>query len=152
MAERQRLNLDLDSLFPGDTFTVGTSSVLIKPLGIKQISVLAKKLKGVGKILAEENVTWDNFQEPENLVKLVTIVLDTFPEVLEEASNIAIDDIELLPVDMVIDLVNKIIEVNLASKEKLEGNFKSLAGKFSALMKETTKTDQKSKSPKQSKN
>jgi hypothetical protein len=152
MDERQRLNLDLDSLFPGESFTVGSTTVFIKPLGIKQIALIAKKIKGLGNLLNEEKITWDNFQQPENLVKLVTIILDNFPEVLEEASNIAIEDIELLPVDMIVDLLNKVIEVNLASKEKLEGNFKSLAGKFSALMQETTKTTPKSKSQKQSKN
>ena len=50
MAERQRLNLDLESLFPGDTITIGYQTVDIKPLGIKQLAVISRKLKGFGNL------------------------------------------------------------------------------------------------------
>lgn len=128
--ERTRLNLDLEALFPGDTLTIGDQTIDIKPLGIRQLAIIARKLKGFGKVLQEEGVTWDNYNQPENLLKLAVILLEQFPEVLEEGSNIAVEDLQDLPIDIVVEILDKVIEVNMKSKEKLEGNFKSLAGKF----------------------
>lgn len=144
--KRQRLNLDLESLFPGDTITIGEQTLDIRPLGIKQLATIAKKLKGFGKVLADEGVTWENYNQPENLIKLASVLLDQFPEVIEEGSNIAIEDLQLLPIEIVVEILDKVLEVNMKSKEKLEGNFKSLAGKFNLIQ------TPKGKSPKQSKN
>jgi NTP pyrophosphatase (non-canonical NTP hydrolase) len=127
---RVRLNLDLDSLFPGDTITIGEQTIDIRPLGIQALAICARKLKGFGALLEKEGVTWDNYNRPENLLKLATILLEQFPEVLEEASNIHIDDLKELPLDVIVEILNKVIEVNIASKEKLEGNFKSLVEKM----------------------
>ena len=145
MAERQRLNLDLESLFPGDTITIGNQTVDIKPLGIKQLAVISRKLKGFGTILADDGVDWENYNQPNNLIKLATVLLDQFPEVLEEASNIAAEDLQQLPLDIVVELLDKVLEVNMKSKEKLEGNFKSLAGKFEMIQQPTPKSQKRSK-------
>jgi len=145
--ERTRLNLDLEALFPGDTLTIGKQTVDINPLGIRQLAIIARKLKGFGKVLADEGVDWENYNTPENLIKLAVILLDDFPEVLEEGSNIALEDLQELPIDVVVEILDKVIEVNMKSKEKLEGNFKSLAQKFNL----TTKAV-KPKSQRRSKN
>lgn len=140
--ERTRLNLDLDSLFPGDTLKIGEQTVDIRPLGIMQLATIARKLKGFGKILEEDKVTWDNFNEPENLLKLSVVLLDQFPDVLEEASNIAAEDLKTLPLDVVVEILDKVLEVNMKSKEKLEGNFKSLTDRLNlepAKQKKVTK-------------
>ena len=146
MAERQRLNLDLESLFPGDTITIGNQTVDIKPLGIKQLAVISRKLKGFGSVLADDGVDWENYNQPNNLIKLATVLLDQFPEVLEEASNIAAEDLQQLPLEIVVELLDKVLEVNMKSKEKLEGNFKSLAGKFEMIQQPTAKSQKRSKS------
>ncbi len=144
--ERTRLNLDLESLFPGDTITIGTQNVDINPLGIRQLAVIARKLKGFGKILADDGVSWKNYNTPENLIKLAVILLDDFPEVLEEASNIALEDLQELPIDVVVEILDKVIEVNMKSKEKLEGNFKSLAQRFNLTKTAKPKLQKRSKS------
>ncbi len=131
--ERQRLNLDLESLFPGDTIIIGDNTLDIRPLGIKQLAIIARKLKGFGVILNEDGITWDNYNQPENLIKLAVILLEQFPEVLGESSNIAIEDLHELPIDIIVELLDKVIEVNMKSKEKLEGNFKSLAERFNLM-------------------
>jgi len=148
MAEikRQKINVDLESLFPGDTITIGDQVLIIRPLGLKQLSTIAKKLKGFGEVMAGQGVTWDNYNSPENLLKLATTILDQFPDVLEEGSNIDVEDLQNLPIDTIVEILDKVIEVNMKSKEKLEGNFKSLAGRFGMVKGE------KDKSPKQSKN
>ena len=129
--ERQRLNLDLESLFPGKAHKIGTCTVDIRPLGILKLATITRQLKGFGKVLGEEGVSWENYSDPENLLKLATILLEQFPSVLEEASNIAIEDLQELPLELIAELLDVILDVNLESKEKLTKNFKSLAGKFS---------------------
>jgi len=131
--ERQKLNLDIDSLFPGDTLDICGNTVDIRPLGIKQLAVTARKLKGFGTTLDSEGVNWENYEQPENLLKLAIVLLDQFPEVLSEASNIDIDDLQSLPIDIVVEILDKVLEVNMKSKEKLEGNFKSLASKLNLV-------------------
>ena len=138
--KRQKLNLDLDSLFPGNTVAIGTSVAVIKPLSIKQIATLAKKIKGIAGILSEADITWDNFQKADKLVDLIVILLDNCPEVIEEATNIDIDDINVMPIELVFEIINAAVNVNLESKEKLEGNLKSLAEKFSNLVEATNPT------------
>lgn len=131
--ERQRLKIDLESLFPGKTLKIGDQSVVIKPLGLEQLATIGLQLKGIGSILQESGVTWDNYNNPENIAKLAIILLQQFPDVLEEASNIHIDDIKPLPPEYIISIIDKVIEVNLESKEVLEGNFKSLVTKFEQI-------------------
>lgn len=128
--ERIRLTADLESLFPGDSISIGDQTIVISPLGIKKLATIAKKLKGFGKILSDEGVDWDNYNQPENLLKLAVLLLDQFPEVLEEGSNIAVEDLERLPIDIVVEILDKVLEVNMKSKDNLLGNCKNLAEKF----------------------
>lgn len=131
--DRQRLNLDLEALFPGDTIKIGETSVDIRPMGVFQLSVLSRKLKSFIKTLADEGVTWDNYNTPDNILKIATLLLEQFPEVLEEASNIHIDDLKELPIEVIIQIIDKVVDVNLKSKSALEKNFKSLVTKFKAI-------------------
>lgn len=127
---RQSLNLDLDSLFPGESLTIGNTSIIIRPLGFEQIATLTKKLEGIGTLLTEKGVTWENYTKPENMFKLANVVLTNFPEVLEEASNVNMEDLKKVPLEVIVSIVDKVISVNLKSKETLVKNFKSLTEKF----------------------
>ena len=140
---RQKLNLNLDELFPGDTLKIGNQTVHIKPLGIEQLSIISKKLKGFTAILAEEDITLDNYNEPANLVVLSSLLLEQFPEVLEEASNIELSDLKQLPLDIILEVVSKVIDVNLASRDSLTKNFNNLIGKIN--LQETQKKQKSSK-------
>jgi NTP pyrophosphatase (non-canonical NTP hydrolase) len=128
--ERTRLKLNLDELFPGDSLEIGGQVVVIKPLGIRQLTEISRKLDGFGTMLSQNDVTWDNYNEPQNITKIATLLLQHAPEVLEEASNIDKEDLLDLTPDIITEILDKVLEVNLASKEKLEKNFKSLAAKM----------------------
>ena len=138
MTEKQTLSVDLDSLFPGSTFSIGDQSIVIKPLGIEQISVISKKLTGVVEILSEQGVTMETFNTAENLFKLTVVLVANFPDVISEAANLEIADVKRLPIEVLVPLVDKIIEVNLKSKESLEKNFKSLIKRFSQVEEKIT--------------
>lgn len=138
MIERQRLNVDLQELFPGGTITIGTQTLNIRPLGIRQLTGILAKIKGLGTVLTEDGITWDNYRDPTNFVKISTVLSKQFPESLEEASNIALEDLQELPIEVIVSILDKVIEVNMKSKEALLKNFDSLVKKFS-LMKPTKK-------------
>ena len=123
---RQKLTVDLESLFPGGTVEVGTQSLVIKPLGLEQISEISKRLTGVTKLLEKVGVTFDNWNNPESMLKIAGVLFDNFPDVLEEAANLDISDIKRMPIGLIAQIVDKVIEVNLESKELLLKNFGSL--------------------------
>jgi len=141
---RQTLTIDLDSLFPGATVTIGTQVLTVKPLGLEEISDISKKLVGISGILAEQKITLKNFNTAENIPKLAIVLIDNIPSVLEEASNIALADLKKLPLEPIVDILTKVIEVNIKSKESLEKNFKSLI----SLLFPTPKEETKDKGPK----
>ena len=93
-------------------------------------NVCSRKLKGIGAVLKEEGVDFENYNQPENLLKLAVALLEHSPSVLEEASNIALEDLQELPIELIVAILDKVIEVNMKSKEALEGNFKRLAGRL----------------------
>lgn len=128
--ERQTLSLDLDALFPGESLEIGNQSIIIRPLSIEQIATISKQLKGFGSILSGLGVTWDNYDSQESLYQIVTIVLENFPDILEEVVNVKIEDLKVLPLEPIVQMVDKAIEVNLKSKDALTKNLKSLTEKF----------------------
>ncbi len=128
--KRQTLSVDLDQLFPGESLEIGGQSVIIRPLNIEQIATITKQLKGFGSILSEEGVTWENYKEPAYMFKIAVVILENFSDVLEEASNIDISDLKKLTLELIVKIVEKVISVNIKSKDNLEKNFKSLAKMF----------------------
>jgi hypothetical protein len=137
--KKQKLNLDLEALFPGSALTIGNESIIIRPLNIEQLAILSKKVSGLGSILSEKNITIENFNTPENLFHLAVIALDNVPDVLEEASNVDIESLKQLPLTIIVEIIEKIISENMKSKEVLEKNFKSLIEKFQTPVKEIPK-------------
>jgi hypothetical protein len=128
--KKQKLNLDLEALFPGSPLIIGNESIIIRPLNIEQLAHISKKISGLGKILTEKNITIENFNTPENLFHLAVIALDNVPEVLEEAANVEIESLKQLPLEIIVQIIERIISENLKSKDGLEKNFKSLIEKF----------------------
>lgn len=142
--ERRRLEVDWDSLFPGDVVQIGNTQIDIPPLSLLQLARVTRILKGFGSLLAEQGITWDNYQDQSNIVIIASILLDQFPEVLSEASNIALEDIERLPIDSIVSILSTVIEVNLKSKDNLEKNFKSLTKKLEIMTKKPVRRKPKS--------
>jgi len=132
--ERQRLKVDLLELFPGDTLKIGEQTLMIRPLGAGQIATIIKKFKALTESLKKDDVTWENYNEPESLLKIATKIIDDFPEILEESSNIASEDLQELPIEVIVQILDKVIEVNMAAKDSLVGNFTSLMGRFTKMI------------------
>lgn len=130
---RTRLTFDLDALLPGDVFTIGDQDVMIRPLGLLQYKTITSKLKALIGELSAAGVTRENFKQPESIVTIAEVLLTKFPDILEEVSNIAMEDLELLPLEVIVSLVDKCLEVNMRAKDSLLGNWMSLMGKMEKL-------------------
>lgn len=125
-----RLTDDLDKLFPGDEVTIGTQKIPIKPLGVGKLASISRKLKKFGESLGKEGITWDNYNEKKHVIMIATRLLEEFPDTLQDATNIHMDDLVELPIEVIVELLVVVVNVNLASKESMEKNFKSLAERF----------------------
>ena len=132
-SERQRLDLDLDSLFPGEEYTIGKNKIKIRPFGADQLSDILKKLEELGGIITSAGITWDNLQSPDKFLKLTIIIFDHFPELIEEATNVHVDDIKKLPLEIIMELLDRIFAVNLASKDNFAKNWQSLTKSFTEI-------------------
>ena len=95
---------------------------------------LAPAIEDFIQSLKKDDVTWENYNEPESLLKIATKIIDDFPEILEESSNIASEDLQELPIEVIVQILDKVIEVNMAAKDSLVGNFTSLMGRFTKMI------------------
>ena len=136
--KEQRLNIEWDEIFPGEELDVAGCKVQIVPLGIKQRAQCTMRLRTLGTELAESGVTWENYSDPSSLISLTSVILEKCPDLLAEASSIAQEDIERLPLEYAVLILEKVIAVNTKSKSVLEKNFGSLAGTIAALMTPST--------------
>ena len=158
MAEKKvykSLGIDFSSLFPSETFDVMEGcSVEIKPMSLVQFASVSKQLKTFLTSLKEKGVHFSpvlssdgeviqpiNFNTPENIIEIASTALTNFPELLEETSGINKEDLEQLPLDIIINLIDVIIIVNLKSKDKLLGNWRSLVGKIPLVSNLTQKKE-----------
>lgn len=130
MTQRQSLSVDLDALFPGTSVMIGDQPIIIRPLGLEQLSILSKQAIAVAELLSNKGITWENFNVPKNLAIIAVTLLQSAPELLEEASNIELADLKKLPIELIVVIVEAIITENLKAKDGMEKNLQSLIKKF----------------------
>lgn len=133
MSEKISFNVDWDALFPGKDFTIGNFTHNVKPLNIETISKITKKIKALIPMFQKENITIDNANSPEKIIKLAEILIDNAPEVISDATMIDIESIAKFPPQCLLELISITVEVNMESKETLEKNFKSLTTALQGL-------------------
>jgi len=134
MKEKTKLNLDIEALFPFSLFKIGEQEIKIYPLDISQIAYMLKKFNTLIPTLQNKGISFENYNQPENIISLVGLILDEAPEILAEASNIELESIKQLPLEYSIDLLSVIIDINLKSKSSLMGNFSTLSTKVMSLL------------------
>jgi hypothetical protein len=145
MKERNRIKLNLETLFPGQKVEIAGNSITILPLNFEQLSSVSRDALAITKSLTDQGVTLKNFSEPGNILILAITLLREAPSILEEASNISIEDLNLLPPGEIVKLVSAIIDVNLQSKNDLMGNLNSLIKKLTPEVEEVAQTNQTNK-------
>lgn len=133
MSNRIKLTADLDALLPGEDFTIGDQTIVIKPLSLSQVKTIIGRVNLFVAECASNGVSISNIEEPDKFVVAAEIVVTKFPDILEELSNIDSEDLQKLPIDIAVSLLDKCLSVNMKSKDSLMGNFKSLAVKMNQL-------------------
>lgn len=153
--EKPRLNLNLDSLLPGESLPIGNTTVIIRPLGLLQIKFITKRISTIFSSFKEKGITFSttrqefpdvdnpgkmavyaippNYREPDHLVTIAETLVADFPDVLSEVSGIHMDDLDILPLETIVSIIDKCLDVNLKSKESLMGNWQSLTEKLEKM-------------------
>ena len=126
MSEPTRLKIQWDNLFPVDTFTIGDTDVPVKPMSFACLAGVLSELKGFNKILADNDINLGENVSPNDMLSIASLLVDKFPGALSRASNIHPEDIAEMPLDIVVGLLAKTIEVNMKSKDSMIKNFKGL--------------------------
>ena len=130
MAELTRITESIEELFPGGVVRIGDQQIAIRPLGLGAVASISKKAKEIGIALELEGVTFDNCKDQKSIITIATLILGQFPDILEKVTNIDQEDLNKLPIEVIVTIVDKVVEVNLKSKESLEKNFESLMKKI----------------------
>ena len=125
----------ISSLFSVSQVSIGDEEVTIRPLALIQWIELISKVNAMTDKFSEAGINWTNYQSNESLVKLVSIILSNFPEVLENATGIAQEDLVELPIEVLVDLLSAVIEINIKSKDVLLKNSQRLTEMFKGLEK-----------------
>ena len=136
MSGKVNFDVDWDSLFPGEVFTVGTHKHNVVPLDLQGISLILRKIKTILPLIKSEGITIENFSKNENLIKLIPILMDHAPDIISEATGINIESLVKFKPQYLLELVTIAVKVNMDSKESLEKNFESLIEVFQSLQTE----------------
>lgn len=136
MSNKVSFDVDWDSLFPGEEFSIGSVKHNVTPLDLEGISLVTRKIKSILPLLKVEKITFKNFSEPENVVKLSAILSDHAPEIISDVTGIELTSLAKFKPQFVLELITIAIKVNIDSKESLEKNFESLTKALQNLPKE----------------
>ena len=132
MSERKKNDMlpltseDWDMLLPGTPVQLGKSTRVIRPLGVTALKTVISQAMVLLPQLRELGITADNYETPENLLKLADIIWTAIPEVLAEASGLCVEDIKRLPLSAAANVLAVVITVNVESQDSLTKNLKAL--------------------------
>ena len=125
---------DWDLLLPGKVVTLGNTILDVKPLGLEDLGSIIRRVSTIRDDLSKSGLTLENYSKGEGLMKLTTILVEKIPDVLSDATGVAVEDIRKLPLTMTMSLLSAVIEVNLQSQEGLLKNFETLAENVTTLV------------------
>lgn len=114
---------DWDDLIPETAVQLGKTTLIIRPLGIKDLKTVGVKVKAIFAGLDDEVIDFDT---DEGLSKLFVLALDKAPDILEMCSGLHRDDIAALPIASAVALFRAVLEANISSRESLVKNFVAL--------------------------
>jgi len=120
---------ELNTLFLTNTINIGSVIYIIRPYTIEELFEVTARLKAMKDILQNEDVALDNFSSVQSIL---TIISDSYFFVQKEICsiiNISDRDFGKLPLEIVVSIIDKIIEINLQSKELFENHLQKLGGK-----------------------
>ncbi len=124
---------DWKNLLPQTDYKLGNTTLPLRPLNVSEVGKIARVAKNMAQYMKDKGITLDNFKDPANIGIVFEIILDVCPELISDSANLDVEDVRNLPLEVGIDLFNKLIEVNLKSKDALEKNSLNLANTIKSL-------------------
>ena len=119
---------DFELLLPSKVITVGKSKITVRPLGFMATKEMADQFSAILADLISAGISFKNYTEPDKLLELVRITMDTSPTLLADMSGIAVEDLERLLLSTNVEIFTQVLELNIESQEGLEKNLQSLTG------------------------
>lgn len=142
---------DWDALFPGEDYTIGSTTFKIVPLSVEDLSIVLKRISTITNQLATLEMQVKDFAEGEEsrpvdsgerILRLVQLIVEEAPDILSQMSGLDVEDIKGLPITAAVDLFNKVLDVNIKSQDDLVKNFKGLADRFKKFTSPTVEQEQ----------
>lgn len=137
MSEEKKIKLsdqDWENLVPIIEIPIASQKVSIRPLGFKKLTETIRKFQNSQKELLESGVTLENYSSPEGMLAITTIILERMPDIISDSSNIDLTDVERLPINVALTLVEAILDANITSQKGFLKNLTALATKAAQLM------------------
>ena len=112
---------DWETLLPVTEFSIGKTKLYLQPMGAEDVAKALESFKGlqVGHAI--------DFAEVPGLV------IKHCPHVIARASGLHKDDVRRLPPALLLELVVKLVDINLKDYDKLVKNLGALAGHLGSL-------------------
>lgn len=127
---------DWDILFPVKVFKIGTSTLNLKPLSLKDIPAVVAQLNQIKDLVKEKDITIDNYKG--KMVELSSIIINSAPELITIMSKLHLDDVTKLPISVVVSLLIVCIDINTKDQGDFIKNLLALANKMGELTGTTT--------------
>lgn len=124
---------DWELLLPTSSLTLGKTVYSLEPMGLAVLASVVKDIKTIQIDLKENEVTLQNYSDIDKLISMTSVVLEKIPQVLQKASNIHVDDLARLPLNVAVQVLGTVLDVNIKSHEGLEKNLLDLAMKIAKV-------------------
>lgn len=123
---------DWKTLFPVETFTIGTTKLEITPLSLENVPAMVRDITVLVNRLSEKNIKLGEFSD--NLETVLLLVLEDAPGIISTLSGLDVDDLKKLPINIAILLAIKCLEVNFSDQQDLLKNLMTLVEKVTETL------------------
>lgn len=124
---------DWKHLFPVYYYERGGFKLPITPLNLTQIALIKSVYEQVIPTLIENNIDFNNLEDPAHIPFILDMVVKYVPDLVSNVLPITADDLMEMPLELSMDIVRRVIEVNLESKDGLLKNFQALVSAIEAI-------------------
>lgn len=118
------MDSDWDMIFKSTPFTLGSTTLEIKPLGLKDLNFVAKEWGVIQQELEKEGVSFESLRN--DLPSLAKVLATKSPALISIMSGLSIEDVGRLPLIVALNLTTVCLEVNLSSSEDFLKNLTAL--------------------------
>jgi len=134
MRKKIKLNKDdWEVLFISENFKIGLQTIEIFPFCLKELKPVMNSIKELAFKFKSKNIGFEEIFDIENAPLLAEMLME-FPDIISKATGLEVEDINNLPINIIIALSSKIIEVNVRAQGGMEKNLIGLLEEVARMM------------------